>query len=66
MLDHPAGKSELTTVKDANDGYEFGYPFGWQEVSVQGQVRPKRTANEQAASRLSTLIVGLVCTGCGI
>ncbi|KAK9805465.1 hypothetical protein WJX73_010781 [Symbiochloris irregularis] len=30
-------QSELTMVKDANDGYEFGYPLGWQEVSVKGQ-----------------------------
>lgn len=25
-----------TGVKDSQDGYEFVYPFGWQEVSVQG------------------------------
>ena len=24
-------------VKDAQDGYSFVYPFGWQEVSVEGQ-----------------------------
>ena len=24
-------------VKDLNDGYQFLYPFGWQEVSVDGQ-----------------------------
>lgn len=23
--------------KDAGDGYQFVYPFGWQEVAVQGQ-----------------------------
>ena len=35
---HPhthAGK--YTPVKDTQDGYEFVYPFGWQEVSVDGQ-----------------------------
>ena len=26
-----AGK--FTTIKDAQDGYEFAYPFGWQEVT---------------------------------
>ena len=24
-------------VKDGQDGYSFVYPFGWQEVSVEGQ-----------------------------
>lgn len=24
-------------VKDPQDGYQFVYPFGWQEVSVRGQ-----------------------------
>ena len=23
-------------VRDTGDGYEFAYPFGWQEVSVSG------------------------------
>ena len=24
-------------MKDAQDGYSFVYPFGWQEVAVKGQ-----------------------------
>jgi photosystem II oxygen-evolving enhancer protein 2 len=28
---------EFTPVKDAQDGYSFVYPFGWQEVAVKGQ-----------------------------
>lgn len=28
---------EYTPVKDAQDGYSFVYPFGWQEVAVKGQ-----------------------------
>ena len=32
---YPTGP--FTTVKDAQDGYEFVYPYGWQEVSVRGQ-----------------------------
>ena len=24
---------KFTTVKDTQDGYEFAYPFGWQEVT---------------------------------
>lgn len=28
---------KYTTVKDTQDGYEFVYPFGWQEVTVDGQ-----------------------------
>lgn len=26
----------FTPVQDANDGYQFLYPFGWQEVAVTG------------------------------
>ena len=26
-------------VNDQGDAYKFVYPFGWQEVSVTGQVR---------------------------
>lgn len=29
----------FVAVKDSQDGYAFLYPFGWQEVSVDGQVR---------------------------
>ena len=29
-------------VKDSQDGYAFLYPFGWQEVTVDGQVRSNR------------------------
>ena len=31
----PAANFQL--YKDANDGYQFAYPFGWQEVAVTGQ-----------------------------
>lgn len=33
----PATPGKYTPVKDTQDGYEFVYPFGWQEVSVDGQ-----------------------------
>lgn len=37
---HPAAAPKgFVPVKDAQDGYAFLYPFGWQEVSVDGQVR---------------------------
>lgn len=26
-------------VEDRQDGYRYIYPFGWQEISVAGQVR---------------------------
>lgn len=32
-----AGLKGFETVKDQQDGYQFAYPFGWQEVSVKGQ-----------------------------
>lgn len=31
------GRGGFVPVKDAQDGYSFLYPFGWQEVSVDGQ-----------------------------
>ncbi|KAK9815251.1 hypothetical protein WJX72_000690 [[Myrmecia] bisecta] len=31
------GPGAFTAVKDAQDGYSFVYPFGWQEVAVRGQ-----------------------------
>lgn len=31
------GPGGFNPVKDAQDGYSFLYPFGWQEVSVRGQ-----------------------------
>jgi len=34
----------FVAVKDSQDGYAFLYPFGWQEVSVDGQVRRRRPA----------------------
>lgn len=30
-------KKGFQIVKDNNDGYSFLYPFGWQEVSIEGQ-----------------------------
>ena len=41
-----AKSTEFTPVKDTNDGYEFSYPVGWQEVAVRGQARlePSLTA----------------------
>ena len=30
------GPKGFLGCKDAGDGYEFLYPFGWQEVSVKG------------------------------
>lgn len=32
-----AGLKGFEAVKDQQDGYQFVYPFGWQEVSVNGQ-----------------------------
>lgn len=31
-----AGPSGYNAAKDTQDSYQFIYPFGWQEVSVQG------------------------------
>lgn len=31
------GPKGFNAVKDAQDGYQFVYPFGWQEISVDGQ-----------------------------
>jgi hypothetical protein len=28
-----SSSGKFTTVKDSQDGYEFAYPFGWQEVT---------------------------------
>ena len=33
FLSLPPQTGKFTTVKDAQDGYEFAYPFGWQEVT---------------------------------
>ncbi|KAL6123758.1 PREDICTED: psbP-like protein 1, chloroplastic isoform X1 [Fragaria vesca subsp. vesca] len=30
-------KKDFQLVTDKKDGYEFVYPFGWQEVSIEGQ-----------------------------
>ena len=30
-------KGGFEVVKDPQDGYQFAFPFGWQEVSVSGQ-----------------------------
>lgn len=30
-------KGGFEVLKDAQDGYQFTFPFGWQEVSVSGQ-----------------------------
>lgn len=30
-------KGAFEVLKDAQDGYQFVFPFGWQEVSVSGQ-----------------------------
>ncbi|KAK4835136.1 hypothetical protein QYF36_005718 [Acer negundo] len=30
-------KKGFLSVTDKNDGYSFVYPFGWQEVSIEGQ-----------------------------
>ena len=32
-----AAQQGYTPIKDAQDGYSFLSPFGWQEVSVKGQ-----------------------------
>lgn len=32
-----AAPQGYTPIKDAQDGYSFLSPFGWQEVSVKGQ-----------------------------
>lgn len=32
-----AGPTGYNAAKDTQDGYQFIYPFGWQEVSVDGQ-----------------------------
>ena len=32
-----AGPLGFNAVKDTQDGYQFVYPFGWQEVQVEGQ-----------------------------
>lgn len=32
-----AGPAGFNAAKDTQDGYQFVYPFGWQEVSVDGQ-----------------------------
>lgn len=31
-----AAPSGFTAWEDVNDGYAFNFPFGWQEVSIQG------------------------------
>ena len=31
-----AGPTGYNAAKDTQDGYQFVYPFGWQEVSVDG------------------------------
>lgn len=33
----PAGSKGYVPVRDTQDGYSFLYPFGWQEVQVEGQ-----------------------------
>lgn len=30
-------KKNFQLVSDKKDGYEFVYPFGWQEVTIEGQ-----------------------------
>ncbi|KAI9156379.1 hypothetical protein LWI28_005314 [Acer negundo] len=32
-------KKGFLSVTDKNDGYSFVYPFGWQEVSIEGRSR---------------------------
>ena len=32
-----AGPPGFNAAKDTQDSYQFIYPFGWQEVSVDGQ-----------------------------
>lgn len=34
-----AGPKGFVPLRDSQDGYSFLYPFGWQEVTVDGQVR---------------------------
>ena len=31
-----AGPAGYNAARDTQDGYQFVYPFGWQEVSVDG------------------------------
>ncbi len=33
---YPAGPPGFNAAKDTQDSYQFIYPFGWQEVSVDG------------------------------
>jgi len=49
------GLKGFVGCKDAGDGYEFVYPFGWQEVSVKGVdavfkdvIEPLESASVQA------------------
>lgn len=36
LLKHAAAPKGFNPCEDLNDGYKFLYPFGWQEVSVNG------------------------------
>ncbi|PIA38940.1 hypothetical protein AQUCO_02700258v1 [Aquilegia coerulea] len=51
-------KKGFLPVTDQKDGYEFLYPFGWQEVSIEGQDKVFKDVIEP----LETVSVNLVPT----
>lgn len=52
-------KKGFQAVLDKKDGYTFLYPFGWQEVVVQGQDKVFKDVIEP----LETVSVNMVATG---
>ena len=52
------GLKGFSTLRDTGDGYEFAYPFGWQEVSVQGV----EAVYEDVIEPLESVSVQLVAT----
>ncbi|XP_072960248.1 psbP-like protein 1, chloroplastic isoform X1 [Typha angustifolia] len=51
-------KKGFQTVSDQRDGYSFLYPFGWQEVTIQGQDKVYKDVIEP----LESVSVNLVTT----
>ena len=51
-------KGGFEVLKDAQDGYQFAFPFGWQEVSVSGQ----DTVYKDVIEPLESVSVGYIPT----
>lgn len=64
----PTGPKGFQQVKDAQDGYQFLYPFGWQEVAIDGQdvvykvrVTPLRNGCGGSWACVRVTVGGCVC-----